>query len=100
MKPSGMQTSAGIADDEIDRTGRSAHPLFAAAAGGNRTIQHIACLTSNLLSIENDYNRRYCSRSVVWFPDVISARWLWPAFLYPPHGARPACKSASRPTAS
>ena len=40
MKPSGMHTSAGIADDAIDRTGRSGHPLFAAAAvAGNMITQ-------------------------------------------------------------
>ena len=63
MKPSGMHTSVGIAEEAIDRTGRSGHPLFAAAAvAGNRTIAQNQTWWNqpgNLLDTGNDYNRRY-----------------------------------------
>ena len=72
MKPSGMHTSEGITEEEIDRTGRSGHPLFAAgettmAATDNRAIRHKRRwreLVDNLMAIENDYNRRYPAAGV------------------------------------
>jgi hypothetical protein len=82
-----MHTSAGIAEEEIERTGRSGHPLFAAgetamAATDIRAIRHKGRRgdrMGNLVGIENDYNRRYpvaefeaWVRETLWYPDVIS----------------------------
>jgi hypothetical protein len=56
-----------MAEDDIDRTGRSGHPLFAAAATAAPAIDNTAIRqkrewrihVENLLGIRNDYNRRY-----------------------------------------
>jgi hypothetical protein len=62
-----MQTSAGIADEEIDLTGRSGHWLPAAAKETAAVAAHTAIRQKEerrvhfdgLRGIGNDYNRRY-----------------------------------------
>jgi hypothetical protein len=71
-----------MAEEAIDRTGRSAHPLLAAVAQATLDRDKTATRAhrENLLGIRNDYNRRYPELDsglgdFVWFPDVISASW-------------------------
>ena len=91
MKPSGMQTSAGIAEEVMIRSGRSGQGRVAAAAMAVPAIDSNTTPAEPKLAwqdMRNDYNRRYPeggftgSGSGYDFRDVNSARSRWPAFLW------------------